>query len=89
MGGISNFDIHNPILTFHTKPNIVFQHSKSHFDIRNKAEYRFLTSKSYFGIRTGAEYRILTYLTFEMRPNSVIDIQNPILTIKMRPNIVI
>ena len=43
LGQISYFDIQNPILTFELKPNIVFWHSKSYFDIRTGAECRILT----------------------------------------------
>ena len=51
---ISNFIIQNPILTFELKPNIVFWHSKSFYDIRTGRV-------SHFDIRTEAEYRILTF----------------------------
>ena len=34
---VSYFDIQNPILTFELGPNIVSWHSKSYFDIRNRA----------------------------------------------------
>ena len=40
---ISYFNIRNPILTFELRPNIVFWHSKSYFNIQTKAEYRILT----------------------------------------------
>ena len=55
--------IQNPILTFELRLNIVFQHSKSYFDIGKGAVYRILTflSKSYFHIRIEAENRILTF----------------------------
>ena len=47
-GRICYFDIKNPILTFKIRPNIVFSHSKSYFDIRTEAEYRILTFKILF-----------------------------------------
>ena len=47
-GWISYFDIQNPILTFKLRPNIVFWHTKSYFDIRTGAEYRILTFKILF-----------------------------------------
>ena len=75
LGRISYFDIQNPILTFKLRPNIVFWHSKS-----------------YFGIRTGTEYRILTFKILFWHSNwdriSYFDIQNPILTFELGPNIV-
>ena len=43
--GFSYFDIQNPILRFKLRPNIVFSHSKSYFDIRTGDEYRILTFK--------------------------------------------
>ena len=36
------------ILTFELRPNIVFLHSKSYFDIKTGAEYRILTFKILF-----------------------------------------
>ena len=69
LGGISNFNIQNPILTFALRPNIVFWHSETCFDIRIEAEYRafvfhfslFVFRFSFFDIQTEAEYRILTF----------------------------
>ena len=72
-GRISNFDIQNPILKFKIGPKIVFWHSKSYFDIRAETEYRVWHSKSYFGIQTW--------------PNTYFDIQNPISTFELGPNI--
>ena len=90
-GRISNFDIRNPILTFEFGPNIEFWHSKSYFDIRIRAEYRILTFKIYFDIRIRAEYRILTFKILFWHSNSGrisnFDIQNPILTFELGPNI--
>ena len=57
-GRISHFDIQNPILTFEQGPNSVFWHSKSYFDIRNRAENRFFVIQN-------------PILTFELRPNIV------------------
>ena len=74
------------------RPNIVFWHSKSYFDIRNRAEYRILRFKilfwhsnwgriSYFDIQK-------PILTFEIGPNIVFWFKNPILTFELGPNIV-
>ena len=74
-GVISNFNIRNPISTFELRPNIVFWHSKSYFDIWTEAEYRILTFEtlfwhsnwdgiSYFDIRN-------PNLTFELKSNTV------------------
>ena len=85
-------------MTFELRPNIVFWHSKSYFDIQTEAEYRILTFEtlfrhlnwgrmSYFYIRN-------PNLTFEPRPNIIFwhskayfDIQTeaeiPILTFKI------
>ena len=57
-GWISCFDIQNRILTFKQRPNIVFWHSKSYFDIRNEAEHIIWTFSIPFDIQTEAEYRI-------------------------------
>ena len=73
-GWISNFDIQNPILTFKFGPNIEFWHSKSYFDIRIRAEYRILT------------YKILFWHS-NLGRISNFDIQNPILTFELGPNI--
>ena len=73
-GRISYFDIQNPILTFELRPNIVFWHSKSYFDIRTGPNIVFWYSESYFDIRN--------------RAKSYFDIQNPILTFELGPNIV-
>ena len=58
------------------KPNIVFWHSKSCFDIQ-----------------TEAEYRILTFLILFWHSNwgriSLFGNRNPILTLKLRPNIIL
>ena len=74
----------------------------SFFDIQNWAEYHILTLdlrqnivfshlKFYFDIQTGAEYRILTFknliLKFKIGGISYFEIQNPILTFKLRRNI--
>ena len=71
---ISNFDIQNSILTFEFGPNIEFWHSKSYFDIRIRAEYRILTLKILFWHSNSG--RISNF-----------DIQNPILTFELGPNI--
>ena len=42
---IWHFDILNSILTIKLRLNIVFWHSKSYIDIRNRVEYRILTFK--------------------------------------------
>ena len=67
---ISYFDIQNPILTFELRPNIVFWHSKSYFDIRTWAEYRILTFKILFW---HSNWGRISYF----------DIQNPILTFEI------
>ena len=89
---ISYFDIQNPILKFEIGPNIVFWYSKSYFDIRTEAQYCILTFKSYFDTLSGAEYRILTCKILFWHSNwgriSHFDIQNPILTFEIRPDIV-
>ena len=72
---ISYFDIQNPILTFKLRPNIVFWHSKSYFDIRTEAEYLILTFKILFW---HSNWDRISYF----------DIQNPILTFELGPNIV-
>ena len=74
-GRISHFYIQNCILTFKQGPNIAFWHSKSYFDIRTGAEYRILTFKILFW---HSYWGGLLYF----------DIQNPILTFEIRPNIV-
>ena len=71
--GISCFDIQNPILTIKLRLNIVFRHSKFYFDIRAETEYRNWHSKCYFGIQNLA--------------NTYFDIQNPISTFQLGPNI--
>ena len=86
--------IQNPILTFELRLNIVFQHSKSYFDIGKGAVYRILTflSKSYFHIRIEAEYRIVTFIILfwhsKLGRISQFDIQNPISTFEIGRNIV-
>ena len=74
-GRISYFDIQNPIWTFELVPNIVFWHSITYFDIRNQAEYRILLFK-------------ILFLHSKLGQISSFDIQNPILTFKIGPNIV-
>ena len=74
LGRISNFDIQNPILTFEFGPNIEFWHSKSYFDFRTWAEYRILTFKILFW-----------HSNWDRISN--FDIQNPILTFELGPNI--
>ena len=71
---ISNFDIRNPILTFEFGPNIEFLHSKSYFDIRTWTQYRILT------------FEILFWHSNSGRISNF-DIQNPILTFELGPNI--
>ena len=92
LGRISYFDIHNPILRFNTKPCIVFWHSKSHFDIRNKAECRICTLISYYHIQNEAEYRILTFKILFWHSNwgliSYFDVQYLILSFDTKSNIV-
>ena len=73
-GRISNIDIQNPILTFEFGPNIAFWHSKSYFDIRTWTEYRILT------------FKILFWHSISGRISNI-DIQNPILTFELGPNI--
>ena len=76
--------------------------SVSYFAIRTEATYRIGTSISYFDILAVAEYRILTFNILFWRSNwgriSHLDIQiereyfaiqDPILTFKMRPFIVL
>ena len=38
-------NIQNPILTLEMRPNILFGHSKSYFDILTEAEYRIYDLK--------------------------------------------
>ena len=86
------FDIQNPILTFEIAPNIIFLHLKTYFDIRTKAEYRILTFKILFWHSNWVKYRILTFKILFWHSKSgrisYFDIQNPILTFEIRPNIV-
>ena len=71
---ISNFHIQNPFLTFELGPNIEFWHSKSYFDIRIRAKYQILTFKILFWHSNSGHI-------------STFDIQNPILTFELGPNI--
>ena len=73
-GRISNFDILNTILTFEFGPNIEFWHSKSYFDIQIRAEFRILSLKILFWHSNSDRI-------------SIFDIQNPILTFELGPNI--
>ena len=88
---MSNFDIQNPILTFEFGPNIEFdiQNPILTFDFGPNIE--FWHSKSYFDIRTWTEYRIFTLEILFWHSNSdrisKFDIQNPILTFELGPNI--
>ena len=67
--------IQNPVLTFEMRPNILFEHSNSYFDIRTEAEYHILI------------FNIIFWRSNRGRI-SYIDIQNPILTFDLRPSIV-
>ena len=82
----------NTILTLDIGPNIVFWYSKSYFDIRTEAEYHVLTLKILFWHSTRADFRILTFKILSWHLNkgciSYFDIQNPILTLEIGPNIV-
>ena len=71
IGRISYFDIQNPILTFELRPNFVFWHSKSYFDILTWADYHILSFKNFFW---HSKCGRIWYF----------DIQNPILTFKIR-----
>ena len=99
---ISYFDIQNPIVTLKLRPNIEIRHSNSYFDIvfwhstcnltsELGMNILFGHSKSYIEIRAWAEYRILTLKFLFWHSNwrriSYFDIQNPIVTLKLRPNI--
>ena len=66
-GRISNFDIHNPILTFEFGPNIRFLHSLSFFAIRTGPQNRILTFEILFWHSNLG--RISQILTFELRQN--------------------
>ena len=68
------FDVQNPILKFKIGRNIAFWHSKSYFDIWTGAEYRILTFKILFW---HSESGWISYF----------DIQNPIFTCEIGPNI--
>ena len=57
--GVDNID------TMEMRPNIVFWHSKSYFDIRTEDEYRILTFEILFWHSKWYEYWILTF-TFEI-----------------------
>ena len=92
-GRLSYFDIQNPILTFELRPNIAeFWHSKSYFDIRNRAEYRILTFNNLFWHSKWG--RLLYFdiqnpiLTSELGRISYFGIWNPDLTFELRPHIV-
>ena len=63
------------LLTFKLRPNIIFWRSKSYSEIQNQAEYRILTFK-------------ILFWHMNWGGISYFDIQIPILTIKLRPNIV-
>ena len=41
-------NIQNPILTLEMRPNILFGHSQSYFDILTEVKYRILTFKILF-----------------------------------------
>ena len=91
-GRMLYFAIQNPILTFELRPNIVFWHSKSYFDIWTETEYRIWHPKTYLNIRTEAEYRILTFKILlwhsDLGRISYFDIRNHILIIALRWNLV-
>ena len=64
----------------------------SHFDIRTEAEYRVLTFNMQFDIRIGHEYLIWTFKILFWNSSlgrvSYFDLEIPILTFKLTPNIV-
>ena len=92
MGRISYFDINDPIFIFNLAPKIVFWHSKSYFDIRTEDEYNILAFKILFIHLNWGRYRILTFKILFWHSywdrKLYFDIQNPILTFILRPNIV-
>ena len=59
--------------SFQIGPNVVFWHSKSYFDIRNRVRYRIVT---------------ILFWHSNLGRISYCDIQNPILTFELGPNIV-
>ena len=91
LGRISNFDIPNPILTFELGPNIEFYIQNPILTFEFGPNIEFWDSKSYFDIRIRAEYRILRFKILFWHSNSGrisnFDIQNPILTFELGPNI--
>ena len=56
-GRISNFDIHNPIMTFDTKLDMVFWHQNPILTFELAQNIVFWRSKSDFNIWNEAEYR--------------------------------
>ena len=52
----------NPILTLEMRPNILFEHSKSYFDIQNWA----ICTKIYFDILNWSKYCFFTFLILHL-----------------------